>query len=657
MQYTNIIWKNGEPYSEMFDDIYYSSNKGEDISGESEFNHVFFKNNGLPERWNKKNNFVIAELGFGSGLNCLLTIREWLKHVAENSHENKCLHYIAIEKYPLAPKTIVDFISRYPELKVFCDELLENYPPAVESSHSRRLFDGKVVIHYKFMDVSEALKNQRLKVDAWYLDGFSPAKNDQMWSESLFLKLAQNSHDRTTCSTYTAAGYVKRNLINAGFKVSKVAGYGKKRDMLIAAYQGHVNRSLKYKDKPWFQNVNTAVVKNKKATVIGAGIAGLSVAHALIKRGWWVTIIDREEDVAKATSSNPVAIVYPRLSVNNKVDTDFYVAAYCYAVYELNRLQQASQEKFWFDTGVLQSYDKTRITEIVNQFQFNEEFLSVGQALIDNSADAGEQVFVELKKAGVVLPKVLCDLLKDECKAKLTFKQANVTEIKSINGHWQCLSKTELVEKSEVLIMANGAAINEIESLLQFPVEKVRGQVIALAEKACSKRLGQTINANVYLTPFINGAHHLGASYSRENYSAVIDDEESKSLLAKLANGDGNVINVEEFSQGDIVDAWVGFRAMPPDRVPIVGIVPDVDFYNDEYADICHGKKDRSYLPATSKEGLYVTYAHGSRGFTSCFLSAEIIAAQINNEPVPVSQEMVEYLSPSRFIVNDLKRR
>ena len=133
MQYTNLIWRDGQPYSEMFDDIYYSSDEGEDISGASEFNHVFFKNNGLPERWNTNDDFVIAELGFGSGLNCLLTIREWLKHL-QDTKQKKCLHYIAVEKYPLAPQTIVELISRYPELKPYCDELVDHYPPAIEGS-------------------------------------------------------------------------------------------------------------------------------------------------------------------------------------------------------------------------------------------------------------------------------------------------------------------------------------------------------------------------------------------------------------------------------------------------------------------------------------------------------------------------------------------
>ena len=117
MQYTNLIWRNGQPYSELFDDIYYSSDENEDISGGNEFQHVFFKHNGLPERWQGRDDFVIAELGFGSGLNCILTIREWLRDCA--TYETvKTLHYIAIEKYPLSVESIAELISGYPELKV-----------------------------------------------------------------------------------------------------------------------------------------------------------------------------------------------------------------------------------------------------------------------------------------------------------------------------------------------------------------------------------------------------------------------------------------------------------------------------------------------------------------------------------------------------------
>ncbi|MBL4711440.1 MAG: tRNA (5-methylaminomethyl-2-thiouridine)(34)-methyltransferase MnmD, partial [Gammaproteobacteria bacterium] len=190
MQYSNLIWRDGQPYNEMFDDIYYSSNDDEDISGEAEFKHVFLKNNGLPERWQHRSQFVIAELGLGSGLNCLLTMREWLKHCDETK-QKKTLHYIAIEKYPLSPQAITQLISRYPNLQPYCDEFLAHYPPAVASTHSRSLFDNKVVIHFKFMDACAALEESQMKVDVWYLDGFSPSKNIDMWSQQLFFNIAK----------------------------------------------------------------------------------------------------------------------------------------------------------------------------------------------------------------------------------------------------------------------------------------------------------------------------------------------------------------------------------------------------------------------------------------------------------------------------------
>jgi len=102
--------------------------------------------------------------------------------------------------------------------------------------------------------------------------------------------------------------------------------------------------------------------------------------------------------------------------------------------------------------------------------------------------------------------------------------------------------------------------------------------------------------------------------------------------------------------------SWVGFRTVAKDRVPVVGAVPDETFFNAQYSDIRHGNTSKSYLPAEYLEGLYISAAHGSRGFTSSFISAEIIAAQLAGEPSPVNKKVLDYLNPSRFIVNDLKR-
>ncbi len=645
MQYTNLIWRNGQPYSEMFDDIYYSSNENEGISGESEFNHVFFKNNDLPARWKNSGNFIIAELGLGSGLNCILTIREWLNHLAE-SKQDKCLHYIAIEKYPLSPDTILELVSRYPELKKYYDELIANYPPAIEGVHSRHLFDNRVVVHYRFMDAYAALKDECFNVDAWYLDGFAPAKNPEMWSEQLFEKLAQNSHIGTTCSTYTSAGFVKRNMQAAGFSVSKVSGCGKKREILLAELNHKRPFSLKYKDKPWFEPPLKKEVSEKKVTIIGAGIAGLSLAYALVKRGWAVTIIDKHADVAKEATSNPAPIVYPRLSINNDVDTEFYTAAYCYTLHVFKTLQKQNQQPFWFGDGLKQLMDKKRIRQIIKKFQFNSDFVSIS----DNQSS--DLVTVEFPSAGVVLPAILCEVLKNECKKKLNILDAEVTNVNYVEKKWQCLSGSQLINETEMLIIANGTGINELGLSLRFPVEAIRGQVVVLNANPVSHQIKKTINADVHITPVINSKHYLGATYTRNSGELAIDQNDNKRLLESL-----NKIYPDMFKQDDCSDAWVGFRTMSKDRKPIIGAIPDKDFFNKEYADIRHGKVNKNYPPAHYLTGLYISAAHGSRGFTSSFLCAEIIAGQIEGEPAPTSRRVLDYLNPSRFIVNDLKRR
>ena len=650
MQFTKIIWRDGQPYSSLFDDIYYSSDENESVSGESEFKHVFFKNNGLPERWDSRKDFVIAELGFGSGLNCVLTIREWLKH-CEVSNSNKTLHYIAIEKYPLSAETITELMSRYPELRGCSEELVENYPPAVEATHRRSLFDNRIVIHYKFMDVADALDDDGLEVDAWYLDGFSPAKNPAMWSEKLFAHIVSNSRNGATCSTYTAAGFVKRNMQNAGFVTDKVKGFGRKREMLVARLpvvltENKETLPFRFKDKPWFQRPARLDVSIRTATIIGAGIAGLSLAYSLVQRGWSVTVVDKHDGVAKGASSNPAPIVYPRLSVNNDTDMMFYTSAYCHALHVLNKLQKTSQQKFWFGDGLLQSIDEKRLNKILDGFHFNEDYISKTGVAIDG------EVTIDYVSAGTVLPAILCDVLKDECAANLKIIKADIDEIRLCGKKWCCFSDAEPILDDEVLIVANGTEINELGLPIEFPVEAVRGQVAVLSANQASSLIKKTRNADVHITPAIDGRHYLGATYNRGSNITTAIQEDSKALLQSLGN-----IYPDMFNEDDCCDAWVGFRTISKDRVPIVGAVPDIPFYDEEYADIRHGSNTRVYRGAAYLDGLYISAAHGSRGFTSSFLSAEIVASLIDGSPMPVSKKVLDYLSPSRFVVNDLKRR
>ncbi|MBL4711780.1 MAG: FAD-dependent 5-carboxymethylaminomethyl-2-thiouridine(34) oxidoreductase MnmC, partial [Gammaproteobacteria bacterium] len=474
-----------------------------------------------------------------------------------------------------------------------------------------------------------------------------------------------------------AAGQVKRNLLKAGFTVDKVAGYGKKREMLVACFNAIDKPSLKFSDEPWFCQPTMINVKVKKATVIGAGIAGLSVAYALVKRGWFVTVIEKHTDIAKEASANPAAIVYPRLSLNNDIDTEFYTAAYCYSLYVLKSLQLKTKEKFWFATGVLQLFENKRITAIIEKFQFNSNFVkTVGFVSVNKNRVGGipepalannVDTYVDYQSAGVVLPGILCNAIKNACGHRLEIITADISDIKNtlnkhqvnsqLNKQWLCYSADKLINQSEVLIIANGAgsntmSINNVKMKTEFPVDIVRGQVSVFDENANSKKLQETFNAEVYVTPSIHGKHYVGATYSRASTKSDIDKEDKDVLFTALNN-----VCPDIFKQTDYSDAWVGFRSMSEDRVAIVGAMPNTTFFSEEYKDLCHGKQNKNYRPACYEQGLYLSVAHGSRGFTSSFLCAEIIAAQIEGEPMPVSKKILNYLSPSRFVVKKLRRQ
>ena len=178
-----LTWQNGNPYSEVFEDHFFAQE-----GGYEESKYVFLAQNDLPQRWKglekekTPKNFVIGETGFGTGLNFLTTAEAWLAHSALDQQ----LHYLSIEKHPFQKSDLTQIYSKWENLKELGAELLARYPPMLGGFHRRYLFEDRIVLTLVFGDVVEVLPQISGKVDAWYLDGFAPSKNPQMWSEALF---------------------------------------------------------------------------------------------------------------------------------------------------------------------------------------------------------------------------------------------------------------------------------------------------------------------------------------------------------------------------------------------------------------------------------------------------------------------------------------
>lgn len=212
-QRADLEWRDGDvPVSTRFDDPYFSLENGLD-----ETRHVFLAGNGLPMRF--CDGFHIAELGFGTGLNFMVTLAAWRAAGIDG-----VLHFTSFEAYPMS----VDEMARALAAFGIGDELV-----AVWNGQGGRFEFGDAVLEVITGDARSTLPAWQGKADAWFLDGFSPAKNPELWDETLMQAVADHTAAQGTLATYTAAGFVRRGLDAAGFEVSRISGYGRKRHMTV----------------------------------------------------------------------------------------------------------------------------------------------------------------------------------------------------------------------------------------------------------------------------------------------------------------------------------------------------------------------------------------------------------------------------------------
>ncbi len=218
------------PVSTRFDDPYYSIE-----DGRAETGHVFIEGNSLTERWSNLPICIIAELGFGTGLNFIETVRQWQIVKPDDAK----LTFISFEQFPMTAEDIGKALSQWPELSPLTNRLLEIWDPKMEVLDAEFCNDINLTVHMG--DANAHLPNLKFEADAWYLDGFSPAKNPELWNAGLMQQVSNHTVADGTFATYSAAGFVRRSLQSAGFNVEKTDGFGSKRDMLIGTKQRDTN--------------------------------------------------------------------------------------------------------------------------------------------------------------------------------------------------------------------------------------------------------------------------------------------------------------------------------------------------------------------------------------------------------------------------------
>src|SRR3990167_1702612 len=330
---SQLGWQDGQPYSRQYGDIYFSRE-----SGIAETRHVFLEQNRLATRWAKLKDgehFVIGETGFGTGLNFLCAWQLWTQTAPMSAR----LHFVSTELHPILPEDLSRALALWPELADYAGQLLRQYGALARGWHRMEFAQGRVMLTLLVGDAIETLPRLDAHVDAWFLDGFAPAKNPRMWNEGLFRAMVQCSASGATFATFTSAGAVRRGLETVGFQVEKVAGYGKKREMLRGELVGH--------------RCEKSPMPAREAIVIGSGLAGSATAYSLAQRGWRITLVERHPQIAAEASGNRQGILYARLSPGMSLLSEFTLAGYQHALRCLHGLMPQGEDT-WRQCGLLQ---------------------------------------------------------------------------------------------------------------------------------------------------------------------------------------------------------------------------------------------------------------------------------------------------------------
>jgi tRNA 5-methylaminomethyl-2-thiouridine biosynthesis bifunctional protein len=646
LEHANIGWENAEtPWSAAFGDIYWNRQGG---LAEKQF--VFIEANNLQARWQalQQSNFTIVETGFGFGLNFLLAARLW-QQVAP---KGKLLHYLAIENAPVAPADLGHLYAALAptpsvnetterawqadqqpaaplaelqlaelQLAELATAVLDKYPLPAHGMHPLWITDN-ICLTLIYADVDTAASMLTTPVDAFFLDGFSPSQNSAMWEPELFCQWASLSHEHTTLSTYSVAGKVKRGLQAAGFAISKVPGFAGKAQMLTARLAA---APAELPTLPMRTRPNR---KPAKVIVIGAGLAGLHCAAALLRRGMTVEVLEAKATPLAGASGIAQLAVYPQLAAAPDNRARFSLAAFLYLQQQGG--YQASGFSQTPDTPVL----KDRLARICDYFP--ESFAR----LTASPAPAGAAGTLHYASGGWLnAAQQLAATL-----AAIQLRCASpVATLQRVSGVWQLLdAQQQVLGSAETVIIATGAG--SLAQLAPLQLGTSRGQAMRVRH-ASGTGQRSVLSGPVSLFPSAaDGWQTISGTHQRDQDSVAVRPADNAELLSRLS----------AFLPGETEpgEAWAGVRATSRDRLPVVGGVPD-------WAALqawCQQHRRQQPAFADYQPGLYVCTALGSHGATHAPLCGEYLARLINHEPLPFEPRWCGFLGAERFMQRDLSR-
>ena len=642
----------GTPVSRDFDDVYFSNDNGLE-----ETRYVFLEGNHLSTRFpeHPRSLFVVAESGFGTGLNFLTLWQAFDQFRAAYPEATlQRLHFISFEKFPLTAHDLRLAHQRWPELAHWAEQLQTQWPPAIGGCHRLILDDGRVTLDLWLGDINDLTDklddSMNQKVDAWFLDGFAPAKNPDMWSPHLFSAMARLARPGATLATFTSAGFVRRGLQEAGFTMRKTKGFGRKRDMLVGVMEQDLAIPAQ---APWFARRAST---SREVAIVGGGIASALLSLALLHRGWQVTLYCADEAPATGASGNRQGALYPLLSAHDPALFQFFPAAFTFA----RRLYDSLPVAFDHDwCGVTQlGWDEKSQQKITQMLSLGlpediAHAVTAQQVAETTGVDTGCGG-IQYPLGGWLCPAELTSAAIALGQSRgLTVHYAHKVQSLSRTAHWKLRFADGKEAQHASVVLANGHHITQFTQTASLPVYPVGGQVSHIPTAPQLSKLRQVLCYDGYLTPQnpSNGHHCIGASYHRGETDMQYSEADQQQNRQRLVDcfPDASWAKEVDVSEGQ---ARCGVRCATRDHLPMAGNVPDYDATLEVYQDLADSKETAVSAPVHPE--LFMLGGLGSRGLCSAPLLAEALAAQMSDEPVPLDRVTLAGLNPNRLWVRKL---
>ena len=597
------------PISKQFGDVYFSKD-----NGLLETRHVFLNGNDLTERLSQLHDyqyFCVGETGFGTGLN-ILTLWQLWQQVRLDNHSH--LHVVSVEKFPLNKADLIRALNVWTELKPLAEKLIQQYPLPIAGCHRLSFPEERFSIDLWLGDAQDIFPTipKTQTVNAWFLDGFAPSCNPDMWQANVLDHMVRLSDFGTTFASFSVAGVLKRGLKQHGIQISRPRGFGHKREMLKAIWLDTSQTETQSQDSETTIAAppKSETSKQRKIAIIGAGIAGLSSAWAFAQRGHQVTIYEQNEPLSGA-SGNPLALLNPKLCPIEQAHEHLMTLSWQHALnfypqfkaFRPIQVEQIALKNADELSGLVEQYPENVLTANTTLECFPEtEFPSL-----------------TLHQAGAVSPHQLRDEILQH--ANIRIEKVKISRLESTDSQVTLWQDQQIIAITDHAIVC--CAKQSAELFENYPVLKpIRGQVSWVENSQRPLALDQAYSYGGYCMQLDTAQLILGASFypNRDDAEVLTEDHVHNYELIH------NVF--PKYAQGlPSVDTWQGrasVRAQSLDYFPLVGKIQNL--------------------------GQIYTFAGlGSKGFLFAPLCSEILAALILGELCPVPQSLLDKLNPQRF--------